>query len=208
MSGFDHPRDTWNARFAGTEFHFGGAPNEFLVREAHRLAVPSSVLCVADGEGRNSVWLARQGHRVTAFDLADVGVAKAKRLAAERGVDVAFAVADINDWRWDERAYDALVAIFIQFLTPEARGAVFAGMRRAVRPGGLVLLQGYRPEQVDYGTGGPSRREHMYTAPWLAGEFAGWEILHLAEHDSDLDEGAGHRGRSALIDLVARRPAP
>jgi len=69
-----------------------------------------------------------------------------------------------------------------------------------------LLLQGYRPEQVDYGTGGPPRREHMYTVPWLAGEFARWEILHLAEHDSDLAEGAGHRGRSALIDLVARRP--
>jgi SAM-dependent methyltransferase len=206
VNGFDHPRDTWNARYAGPEFHFGSAPNAFLAREAHRLAVPSSVLCVADGEGRNGVWLARQGHRVTAIDLADAGVAKAKRLAAERGVDVAFAVADINDWHWDQCAYDALVAIFIQFLTPEARGPVFAGMRRAVRPGGLLLLQGYRPEQVDYGTGGPPRREHMYTAAWLAAEFAGWEILHLAAHDSDLDEGAGHRGRSALIDLVARRP--
>ena len=205
MSGFDHPRDTWNARYAGTELHFGGAPNEFLIREAHRLAVPSSVLCVADGEGRNSVWLARQGHRVTAFDLADVGVAKARRLAAEGGVEVAFAVADINDWRWDECAYDALVAIFIQFLTPEARGAVFAGMRRAVRPGGLLLLQGYRPEQVDYRTGGPPRREHMYTEAWLRAGFADWDLLHLAAYDAELAEGSGHAGRSALIDLVARR---
>jgi SAM-dependent methyltransferase len=203
---FDRPTDTWNARFASLEFHFGTAPNEFLVRQAHHLPVPSSVLCVADGEGRNGVWLAQQGHRVTAFDLADAGVTKARRLAEERGVDVEFALADINDWRWDERCFDALVAIFIQFLPPEARTGVFAGMRRAVRPGGLFLVQGYRPEQVDYGTGGPPRREHMYTASWLTAEFAGWEILHLAQHDSVLDEGVGHRGRSALIDLVARRP--
>ena len=203
---FDNPRATWNARYGGADFHFGTAPNAFLAREAHRLALPSSVLCVADGEGRNSVWLARQGHRVSAFDLAEAGVAKARRLAAEHGVEVDYAVADIGDWPWHQRSYDAVVAIFIQFLAPEARGPVFAGMRQAVRPGGLVLLQGYRPEQVDYGTGGPPRREHMYTAAWLAAEFAGWECLHLREHDEDIAEGAGHRGRSALVDLVARRP--
>jgi 2-polyprenyl-3-methyl-5-hydroxy-6-metoxy-1,4-benzoquinol methylase len=164
------------------------------------------VLCVADGEGRNGVWLAQQGHRVTAFDIAANGIAKARRLASQRGVEVEFVVADIAEWRWQERSFDALVAIFIQFLAPDERDAVFAGMRAAVRPGGLVLLQGYRPEQVDYGTGGPPRRDHMYTAKWLRAQFAGWDIEHFSLHDDELSEGTGHRGRSALIDLVARRP--
>ena len=208
MSGFDRPRDTWNARYAGADFHFGTAPNAFLAAHAHRLPASSTVLCVADGEGRNGVWLAQQGHRVSAFDIAANGIAKARRLAAQRGVDVEFVVADIAEWRWQERSFDALVAIFIQFLAPDERDAVFAGMRAAVRPGGLLLLQGYRPEQVDYGTGGPPRREHMYTAAWLRATFAGWDIEHLALHDDELSEGTGHHGRSALIDLVARRPGP
>ena len=207
MSGFDNPRETWDARFAGADYHFGTEPNAFVIAAEHRLPRGASVLCVADGEGRNSVWLAQRGHAVTAFDIAPQGVAKAARLAAERGVAVELSVADILRWPWDERAYDAVVAIFIQFLPPASRSAVFAGLRAAVRPGGLVLLQGYRPEQVDYGTGGPPRREHMYTAAWLRQEFAGWEILQLAEHDSEIEEGRGHRGRSALVDLVARRPA-
>ncbi|MBK9704112.1 MAG: class I SAM-dependent methyltransferase [Betaproteobacteria bacterium] len=207
MSGFDNPRETWDARFAGADYHFGTAPNAFVAAAEHRLPRGASVLSVADGEGRNSVWLAKRGHAVTAFDIAPQGVAKAARLAAERGVAVELSVADILHWPWDERAYDAVVAIFIQFLPPASRSAVFAGLRAAVRPGGLVLLQGYRPEQVDYGTGGPPRREHMYTAAWLRQEFAGWEILQLAEHDSEIEEGRGHRGRSALVDLVARRPA-
>jgi len=79
------------------------------------------------------------------------------------------------------------------------------GMRAAVRPGGLFLLEGYRPEQVDHGTGGPGRREHMYTAAWLGTGFSGWDILHLVEYDAELAEGEAHAGRSALIDLVARR---
>jgi SAM-dependent methyltransferase len=207
MIGFADARATWNDRYAGESYHFGTAPNRFVTAQAHRLAASSRVLCVADGEGRNSVWLAGQGHVVTAFDLAPRAVAKAAQLAAQRGVTVAFHEADIAGWPWHEHSYDAVVAIFIQFLPPEARDAAFAGMRAAVRPGGLMLLQGYRPEQVDLGTGGPPRREHMYTEAWLRAQFAGWEVLALESHDEAIAEGVGHRGMSALIDVVARRPA-
>jgi 2-polyprenyl-3-methyl-5-hydroxy-6-metoxy-1,4-benzoquinol methylase len=164
------------------------------------------VLCVADGEGRNSVWLAQHGFEVQACDVADVAVAKARRLAAELGVTVAFHESDIASWDWDARRFDAVVAVFIQFLPPEARAAVFAGMQRTVRPGGLLLLEGYRPEQVAYGTGGPGRVEHMYTREWLEATFAGWPILRLDAYDAEVREGTAHAGRSALIDLVARRP--
>ncbi len=205
MSGFADPRATWTARFDRDDYLFGEAPNAFLARETHRFAPGTTALVVADGEGRNSVHLARAGVRVTAFDFAANGVAKARRLAARHGVDVDYRVADIHGWPWHERTYDAVVAIFIQFLTPEEREPVFAGMRAAVRPGGLFVLEGYRPEQVDYGTGGPGRREHMYTEAWLRAGFADWDLLHLAAYDAELAEGSGHAGRSALIDLVARR---
>jgi len=208
MSGFDNPRQTWNARYARDDYHFGEEPNAFL-REHVRLLNPGqSVLCVADGEGRNSVFLAANGVVVTAFDFADNAVAKATRLATRRGVRVDHQVGDIFSWDWNCADYDALVAIFIQFMAPDEREAIFAGMKEAVKPGGLLLLEGYRPEQIEYGTGGPPRRENMYTHEWLSAQFSGWNILELEGYDAEINEGPGHGGISALIDLVARKPAP
>ncbi|HEX7272075.1 MAG TPA: class I SAM-dependent methyltransferase [Casimicrobiaceae bacterium] len=207
MAGFDNPRETWIKRFAREDFLFGEEPNAFLRAQAHRLKASGSVLCVADGEGRNSVWLAEQGFTVTAFDFAPNAVAKAKRLAARQGVRVSHGIGDMYEWPWAAARYDALVAIFIQFLPPEERDDVFAGMQSAVMPGGLFLLEGYRPEQVDYATGGPPRRDHMYTREWLQRVFSSWEIFALDAYDAVIAEGQAHRGMSALIDLVARKPA-
>jgi cyclopropane fatty-acyl-phospholipid synthase-like methyltransferase len=205
MAGFDNPLETWNARFARGEYLFGEEPNVFLRTHAHWLRAGGSVLCVADGEGRNSVWLAEQGLKVSAFDFAPNAVAKAKRLAQRRSVNVAHELGDAYTWQWTAQRYDALVAVFVQFLPPESRDGVFAGMMSAVEPGGLFLLEGYRPEQVDYGTGGPPRREHMYTRQWLETTFTGWEILVLEGYDAVIREGKAHNGMSALIDLVARK---
>jgi SAM-dependent methyltransferase len=199
MAGFDSPLATWNARFARDDYHFGEAPNAFLQRNVRQLLGCRTVLCVADGEGRNSVFLAEQGFAVTAFDFAPNAVAKAQRLAARRGVSVDHRLGDVYAWDWDAATYDAVVAIFVQFLPPEDRERSFAAMQRAVRPGGLFLIEGYRPEQVDYGTGGPPRREHMYTRDWLERQFAGWELLVLESYDGAIHEGRGH-------DLVARKP--
>jgi SAM-dependent methyltransferase len=162
---------------------------------------------VADGEGRNSVFLAEQGLQVTAFDFAPNAVAKAARLAAGRGVRANHQLGDIFAWNWAAATYDAVVAVFIQFLTPGERESVFAGMKRAVKPGGLLLVEGYRPEQIEHGTGGPPHREHMYTQDWLARQVVDWEILELRAYDAAIHEGQGHSGMSALIDLVARKPA-
>jgi cyclopropane fatty-acyl-phospholipid synthase-like methyltransferase len=207
MAEFTQPQEIWNARFAGEDFLFGRSPNAFLAAQAHRLAPGMRVLCVADGEGRNSVWLAGRGLDVTAFDFAPNAVSKARAFAAERGVRVTHEQRDLLEYDFPAAGFDALVAIFIQFLSPKQRPRAFAAMRGAVRPGGLFLLQGYRPEQVAYATGGPGKVEHMYTREWLLEEFAGWEIEHLAAYDCELAEGTAHRGKSAVIDLVARRPA-
>jgi len=205
MAGFDNPLETWNARFAHEDFLFGEEPNTFLRTQAHWLQPAASVLCVADGEGRNSVWLAEQGHTVTAFDFAPNAVVKAKALAQRRNVIVRHELGDAYTWPWAAKRYDAVVAVFIQFLPPDSRDNVFAGMKSAVTEGGLFLLEGYRPEQVDFGTGGPPRREHMYTRAWLESTFSGWEILVLKDYDEVIQEGRAHNGISALIDLVARK---
>ena len=201
-------KEQWDSRFATADYVFGTEPNAFLAREAGRLAPGSRVLAVADGEGRNGVWLARQGHRVTAVDVSDVGQQKAARLAALHGVTLEFQLADLTQWAWPVAHYDAVVAIFIQFAGPDARAALFANIGNAVKPGGLILLEGYRPEQLKYGTGGPPLAENMYDEAMLRTAFAGFEIEHLHAYDAEISEGAGHHGRSALIDMVARRPRP
>src|SRR5690606_6077690 len=99
-----------------------------------------------------------------------------------------------------------VVAVFIQFAPPSFRSEIFAGIKRAVRPGGLVLLHGYTPQQLEYKTGGAPLGEHLYTTELLEGAFGDWQLLRLEAYERELDEGEGHRGRSAIIDLVARRP--
>ena len=200
--------DRWNTRFSTEGYLFGKEPNAFLASQRERLRAGMGALCVADGEGRNSVWLARRGLQVTAFDFSPVGVAKARVLAREAGVAVDHRESDIYRWNWSEAQYDVVVAIFIQFAAPAERARIFAGLRQSLAPGGLLILQGYRPEQIAYGTGGPSQVENLYTEALLRESFADLEILHLASHDDVVDEGPGHRGMSALVDLVARRPAP
>ncbi|MEW5423394.1 cyclopropane-fatty-acyl-phospholipid synthase family protein [Amorphus sp. 3PC139-8] len=196
----------WDDRYGSEGYVFGTEPADFLRARADLLAPGQTALAVADGEGRNSVFLAQKGLSVTAMDASSVGIEKAKRLAAERGVSIDFQIADIHRWNWTPEAYDLVVAVFIQFLTPAERPAVFQGMIRTLRPGGRLMLHGYRPEQVDYGTGGPPHRENMYTEALLREAFSDLVIEELDSYDADINEGHGHVGRSALIDLVARKP--
>ena len=196
---------TWNQRFAGADYLFGREPNDYLRRHGPRLAAGGRVLCVADGEGRNSVWLARQGFQVEAFDVSPVGVDKARRLAAEAGVTVDYQVADVDGFAWPQAGFDAVVAIFVQFADPPMRERLFRHMIEALKPGGLLVLQGYTPMQLQYGTGGPGQLSHLYTADLLRQAFAGMEIVELVEYEAELAEGVRHAGRSALAGLVARR---
>ena len=196
----------WNGRFAGESYVFGTRPAAFLLENAHHVSPRSRVLVPADGEGRNSVFLAERGHRVVATDIAEKGVAKARKLAAARRVDVEFQHLDLRGWRWPEAEFDAVVGVFIQFAPPALRDEIFSGMKRSVRPGGVLLLHGYTPKQLEYRTGGPPVVEQLYTEELLRTAFRDWELLRLEAYERELDEGEGHRGRSAVIDLVARRP--
>ena len=198
--------NVWDERYAAPGFLFGTEPNVFLKEQGTHLDPGATALAVADGEGRNSVFLAECGLRVTAMDASEVAVGKARALAAERGVSVDFHVADILQWSWTPHAYDLVVGIFIQFSPPGDREAVFAGMKRTLKPGGTLLLHGYRPEQLEHGTGGPPHPENMYTQALLRDAFGDMEILRLASYDRVVAEGQGHCGMSALIDLVARKP--
>jgi len=202
----------WNARYraAGDDYLFGIDPNRFLARRAHLFEDGHTALSVADGEGRNSVWLAEQGLNVTAVEISPIAVAKARKLAGGRGVAVEFMVADLLAPDWPPAAldnkFDWVVGIFIQFASAGERPRQFAAMKRATRTRGRILLHGYTPRQLEYKTGGPPTVENMYTAEILRAGFSDWTIEELMEYEDDIAEGSGHRGRSALIGMVARKP--
>jgi SAM-dependent methyltransferase len=201
MTEFEH----WESRFSAPDYIFGTAPNEFLRTQARLLPAQGKVLAVADGEGRNGVWLAEQGLDVLSVDFSPKALAKAEALAKVRGVVLQMQRVDLITWAWPNAAFDVVAAIFIQWATPDQRERIFAGIRQALKPGGLLLLQGYRPEQLVYKTGGPSQVENLYTRAMLTEAFAGFADLKIAEHDSVLEEGTRHSGMAALIDLVGRK---
>lgn len=204
---FPDAAQTWNQRFGTADFIFGTAPNEWLREHAHLWQTGQRVLCVADGEGRNSVWLAQQGLVVDAYDIAEVGVAKARQLAETKGVSVNYSVADSDSFAYGDGLYDGVAAIFVQFADPAMRQRLFAHIQRTLKPGGTLILQGYTPRQLNYKTGGPPFASHMYTEPMLREAFTGFEVLALREYEAELTEGNQHKGRSALIGLVARKKA-
>jgi SAM-dependent methyltransferase len=205
-AAFDDPAGHWNRRFAADGYLFGTEPNAWLVEHAGCWQPGQRVLAVADGEGRNGVFLAARGLQVDAFDISAVAVEKARQLAAARGVTLQLRVAGCDDYPWPTAVYDGVVAVFVQFADPAMRARLFAHLRAALKPGGWLLLQGYTPKQLDYRTGGPGVASHLYTPELLRAAFADLEIVELRTYEAELAEGSGHHGRSALIGLVARRP--
>jgi cyclopropane fatty-acyl-phospholipid synthase-like methyltransferase len=197
--------ERWETRFSAPEYWFGTAPNAFLASQAHRLRPGQKALAIADGEGRNGVWLAEQGLDVLSLDFSPSAGEKARALAAERGVRLRTAQADVSAWNWPVAEFDLIAAIFVQFVGPALRTRMFDGMKQALKPGGLILMQGYRPEQLTYRTGGPAQVENLYTRAMLEDAFADFDMVDISEHDSAIREGSGHNGMSALIDLVARK---
>jgi SAM-dependent methyltransferase len=191
--------ERWNGRYAPDSYLFGTAPNAFLAAQKARLPKHGRALSIADGEGRNGVWLAEQGLEVVSMDFSPVAQAKARALAAQRGVTIATEQVDLANWDWPADAFDVIVVIFAQ---PLEKTALFAGIRRALKPGGLLLLEGYPPKQLEYGTGGPGEVERLYTRADLEAGFGSFSKVDVAEYDAEIYEGDGHGGMSALIDLV------
>jgi SAM-dependent methyltransferase len=198
--------ERWETRYGKSGYEFGTAPNEFL--ESCKALLPKSgrALSVADGESRNGVWLAEQGLAVTAIDFSPTAQKKARALAAERKVSLEIIQTDVHAWSYPEAAFDVVVEIFAQFSTPAERAVKWAGMRRALKSGGLLILQGYTPKQLDYATGGPKQLEQLYTRTLLQGTFGDFRDVKITEEERVLHEGDAHTGMSAVIGLTGRKP--
>lgn len=197
--------DFWNQRYGKEEFAYGTAPNDFLVEFANRIPPRGSVLCLADGEGRNGAWLAAQGHAVTSVDIAGEGMAKARRLAAEQGVVLTTHIADLASYDLGMQAWDGIVSIFMH-LPPKLRRDVFARSVAALRPGGVVLFEAYAKGQLGRGTGGPPDIELLIAPDEVAQEFPGCRILHAFHGLRDVIEGRHHNGAGEVVQLVVQKP--
>ena len=200
-SGLD-PKATWEARYgASDEYLYGTEPNDFLRRAAADLP-PGDALCLADGEGRNGVHLAEAGHRVTSVDLTEAGLAKAERLAAERGVELTTVVADLADYDLGTDRWDLIVSIFAH-TPPPVRGRIHGAVAAALRPGGRLILEAYTPDQIGRGTGGPPVPELTMTLDGLRRELTGMRFDWAVETVRPVVEGPGHTGDGAVVQVIA-----
>lgn len=198
----------WDWQFSRTpDAKYGEQPNAFLARQAARLAPASRILVPGDGEGRNGIWLAGQGHAVTTVDASAVGVARARELARRRGVTLQITEADLADWTPEPAGFDAVACIYLH-LPPSLRTAVHQKLAQALRPGGLLILEAFHPDQLPLTSGGPKNLAMLYTLDLLRQDFgAGMQELLAAETDTVLDEGSGHHGRAQVTRWVGQRTA-
>ena len=185
MSAFENPKARWSQRFATEDYIFGLEPNAYLRAQVKHLTI-GRTLAIADGEGRNGVWLAQQGHRVDSFDFIDVAVEKARKLAQERQVSLHAVCCDWTRFDWHASTYDNIVGIFFQFLDPLERQQMFEHIHRALKPGGTLLLQGYGKAQLQYNTGGSGKLDHLYDEALLLDAFPGYELLDLRKYESEI----------------------
>lgn len=195
----------WDERYSAADYIYGLEANDLVCDEAHRIPT-GRVLCLAEGEGRNAVFLARRGYDVTAVDFSRVALGKAERLARERGVTIALVEADLATFDLGTEQWSGIVSIFAH--TPrEVRRRIHAAIPRALLPGGVLILEAYRPAQLALGTGGPRDVALLPTLAELETELAGLELVIARESDREIHEGRAHAGPSATVQVVARRPA-
>lgn len=194
----------WDERYGTTEYVYGTEPNDFIATMAERIP-PGPVLCLAEGEGRNAVFLAGRGYAVTAIDASAVGLAKAEALAAAKNVAVTTRTVDLADYTIEPGHWAGIVATWAH-LPPLLRRQVHRQVVAGLRPGGAYLLEAYTPAQLAFGTGGPKETALLMTLAALREELAGLDFEIGRECERDVHEGRLHRGRSAVVQVCARRP--
>jgi hypothetical protein len=198
--------ERWESRFAAPGYAFGKEPNYFLASCKALLPKSGRALAVADGEGRNGVWLTEQGLEVVSIDFSPAAQHKARTLAAERNVNLNVLQCDVHTWNYPEATFEVVVDIFTQFSSPAERAVKWAGMRWALKPSGLLIIQGYTPKQLAYGTGGPKQVGNLYTRAILEDAFHGFRDMTIVEEECEIHEGTSHGGMSAVINFTARKP--
>jgi 2-polyprenyl-3-methyl-5-hydroxy-6-metoxy-1,4-benzoquinol methylase len=194
----------WNNRFAAEHYVYGTEPNVFLNEMQKRLKLSGEVLTIAEGEGRNAVFLAEQGMNVTAWDYAESGLTKIKKLAEERGVTVQTELVDLNEAEWGQNQWDEVVCIFGHF-PAELRKKTLQGVKGAVKPGGYFITEVYSRYQLPYNSGGPKDLGFLYTPEEFLLTFNDWRIVHFFMGEVVRHEGEFHNGLSHVIQFVGQK---
>ena len=201
----------WDQRFSEPGYKYGLEPNAFLREQAVRLAPASQILVPGDGEGRNGVWLAQQGHAVTSVDSSEVGLQKARSLAESRGVQLATQCVDLAEWAPVANSLDAVVLIYTHLPTA-IRQRAHRALAQGLRAGGWLIVEAFHPEQVSYGSGGPKDVDMLYTPEQLDKDFDGLLTRVLSWHGvTTLAEGPGHQGQAHVtrwMGQVLEAPGP
>lgn len=195
--------NTWDQRYSVADYIYGTQPNDFLTQVAQRIP-PGRVLCLAEGEGRNAVYLAQHGYQVKAVDASRVGLEKAQRLASSRGVTIETIAADLADFTIPASTYTGIVSIWAH-LPPPIRKSLHTQVVAGLVPGGAFVLEAYTPRQLEFKTGGPPVPELMMTLDALREELHGLRFEIAQEIERDVFEGSYHRGRSAVVQVLAFR---
>ncbi|MBS4207275.1 methyltransferase domain-containing protein [Bacillus sp. FJAT-50079] len=195
----------WHTRFQKENYVYGREPNVFLKEFQKKIIISGDVLAVAEGEGRNAVYLAEQGMNVTAWDYAESGLEKTNKLAKERGVIVSTELIDLNEANWNKAKWDEIVCIFGHF-PPELRQKTLQGIKEAVKPGGYFLTEVYSHYQLPYKSGGPRDLDFLYKPEEFLSNFSEWRIVHFFMGEVTRHEGELHNGRSHVIQFVGQKP--
>ena len=211
MSGFPHKDKTvsqtnfWNERYAAAEYAYGTQPNDFLVSSLNHLPKSGRVLCLGDGEGRNGVYLATQGHDVTSVDMSQEAKRKAEALAQQHNVQLAYIVADLTAYDLGEAKWDAIISIFCHLPKP-LREQVHERAAPGLKPGGVFLLEAYSPQQLQFNTGGPKELDMLMALGDVKRELHGLDFTLADEKTRNVMEGKFHHGTAAVIRLIATKP--
>lgn len=196
--------NSWNDRFKNENYVYGTNPNLFLADIHKKLNLSGEALAIAEGEGRNAVYLAQQGMNVTAWDYAQSGLAKTEKLAKDRNVTVQTKLVDLNEANWDKDYWDELICIFGHF--PEAlRTKTLEGVKEAVKPGGYFISEVYSVYQLPYKSGGPQNVELLYKPEEFLNVFSDWRIVHFFMGEVVRNEGELHNGLSHVIQFVGQK---
>jgi SAM-dependent methyltransferase len=199
-----NPQKMWDERFSQAEPVYGEHPNDFLAAQSSRFHPGAKLLVPGDGYGRNGIWLAQQRFDVHTVDLSPVGVERARQTAQAAGVKMLIEQGDLANWHWPLGQFDGVFAIFVHLL-PDVRAQIHASMLRAVKPGGLVVLEAFSPTQLKYRSGGPKQVELLYTREMLREDFAGAEVMQLEEKETEIQEGPLHSGLAGVVQGIFRR---
>lgn len=194
----------WDTRYRDQGYVYGLSPNDFLRAHATLFKAGDKVLSLAEGEGRNAVFLAQHGCKVCGVDFSAEGRKKALQLAQQQGVEIDYDVADLTQYDMGEAKWDGIVSIFCH-LVDRARPALFRTIRRGLKPGGLFLLESYNKKQLEFDTGGPRDATHLPSLEELKSAFDDFELVLAQDLEREVREGHCHIGLSSVTQFIARK---